>query len=60
MTDLEVFGIFMAFGLVAGFVVLCTYEGLGLINGPGSLMDKILEKPSKVILDFMEKRLGRH
>lgn len=60
MTDLEVFGIFIGFGIAAGAVVLCTYEGLGLVDGPNSLLDRILEKPAKVILDFMEKRLGRH
>lgn len=55
MTDLGALGICMGFGLILGVAILCTYEGLGLIEGPGSLLDKILEKPAEFVMRLAEK-----
>lgn len=60
MSDLEVFGICIGFGVIAAVGVMCTYGALGLLGDDWNILDKILEKPAKFIVEFMDKKERHH
>ena len=55
MSNLEAFVVCMAFGVLLSSIVLCVYEGLELIDGPGSLINKLLERPAEFIMKLADK-----